>query len=80
MRPPTDRRSAGEPIMCGWLKDRYGMRWQIVPRSFVEMMMDRDTEKTKRAMAARMQLVKLDVVKLKEAYAEPIGSGLAAKR
>jgi predicted 3-demethylubiquinone-9 3-methyltransferase (glyoxalase superfamily) len=66
--------------MCGWLKDRYGMRWQIVPRSFVEMMMDRDTEKSKRAMAARMQLVKLDVVKLKEAYAEPIGSGLAAKR
>jgi predicted 3-demethylubiquinone-9 3-methyltransferase (glyoxalase superfamily) len=58
----------GEPIMCGWLKDRYGLRWQIVPRAFVEMMMDRDSVKSTRAMEAMMQMVKLDVAKLKEAY------------
>jgi predicted 3-demethylubiquinone-9 3-methyltransferase (glyoxalase superfamily) len=61
----------GESIMCGWLKDRYGLRWQIVPRAFVEMMMDRDPEKSKRVMEAMMHMVKLDVAKLKEAYESP---------
>lgn len=44
----------GEPIMCGWLKDRYGLRWQIVPRALIEMMTDPDRAKVRRAMEAMM--------------------------
>jgi len=58
----------GAPIMCGWLKDRYGLRWQIVPRAFVDMMMDKDPVRSKRAMEAMMKMVKLDVATLREAY------------
>ncbi|WP_417849752.1 VOC family protein [Thalassoglobus sp.] len=58
----------GEPVMCGWLKDKYGVRWQIVPEAFLEMMQDQDVEKSRRAMQAMMQMIKLDVEKLKQAY------------
>ena len=58
----------GEPIMCGWLKDRYGIRWQIVPEIMIDMMMDKNTEKSKRAMEAMMQMVKLDIGRLKAAF------------
>lgn len=58
----------GEPIQCGWLKDKFGMRWQIVPRAFVEMMHDSDPDRTRRVMEAMMQMVKLDVAELKKAY------------
>lgn len=58
----------GEPIMCGWLKDRYGLRWQIVPQAMINMMRDEDNEKSKRAMEAMMQMVKLDIVKLQAAF------------
>jgi predicted 3-demethylubiquinone-9 3-methyltransferase (glyoxalase superfamily) len=58
----------GEPILCGWLKDRYGLRWQIVPRAFIAMMMDPNQDKARRAMAAMMQMVKLDVAKLQAAF------------
>ncbi|QDT34758.1 VOC family protein [Thalassoglobus polymorphus] len=58
----------GEPVMCGWLKDKYGMRWQIVPEAFFEMVHDQDVEKSRRVMQAMVQMIKLDVEKLKQAY------------
>ena len=60
----------GEPIMCGWLKDKYGMRWQIVPEAFFAMISDEDAEKSRRAMQAMTQMIKLDVNTLKNAYKE----------
>jgi predicted 3-demethylubiquinone-9 3-methyltransferase (glyoxalase superfamily) len=58
----------GEPVMCGWLKDKFGMRWQVVPEAFFEMVHDSDTEKSSRVMQAMLQMVKFDVEKLKQAY------------
>ncbi|APZ90728.1 VOC family protein [Fuerstiella marisgermanici] len=58
----------GEPVQCGWLKDKYGMRWQIVPEAFFELVNDQDAEKSRRVMNAMMQMVKMDVEKLKQAY------------
>jgi predicted 3-demethylubiquinone-9 3-methyltransferase (glyoxalase superfamily) len=58
----------GKPVMCGWLNDKYGMRWQIVPEEFFELVNDTDAEKSRRVMQAMQQMVKLDVAKLKQAY------------
>ena len=58
--------------MCGWLKDRYGVSWQIVPRVLIEMINDPDAERSGRVMAAMLQMKKIDIEKLKQAYA---GSG-----
>lgn len=57
----------GEPIQCGWLKDKYGLRWQVVPTALMDMMHDTDPEKARRAMNAMMQMVKFDIAKLREA-------------
>ncbi len=54
---------------CGWLKDKYGASWQVVPRVLSEMMSDPDTEKSGRAMKALLQMKKLDIGELKRAYA-----------
>jgi predicted 3-demethylubiquinone-9 3-methyltransferase (glyoxalase superfamily) len=58
----------GKEIQCGWLTDKYGLSWQIVPAALGEMMMDKDAKKSKRVMQAMLKMVKLDVKKLKEAY------------
>ncbi len=58
----------GEPIQCGWLKDRYGLYWQIVPEVFFGMMLDDDKDKRQRAMHAMMQMVKFDIAALEAAY------------
>ena len=58
----------GEKSKCGWLKDRYGLSWQIVPAKLGEMMQDRDPEKSKRVMMAMLQMDKLDIETLKQAY------------
>jgi predicted 3-demethylubiquinone-9 3-methyltransferase (glyoxalase superfamily) len=58
----------GSIEQCGWLKDRYGVSWQIVPRALIEMLGDRDTAKAARVMAAMMQMVKLDIAALKKAF------------
>ena len=58
----------GEPIQCGWLKDRFGVRWQIVPEILPELMRDKDQDKAKRVMEAMMSMVKFDVGKLQQAY------------
>lgn len=58
----------GEPVQCGWLRDKFGVRWQIVPEVLMAMMKDPDRAKAERAMAAMMEMVKLDVARLEEAY------------
>ena len=55
--------------MCGWLKDKYGVSWQIVPRVLIEMINDPDSEKSGRVMEAMLQMKKIDIEKLKRAYA-----------
>jgi predicted 3-demethylubiquinone-9 3-methyltransferase (glyoxalase superfamily) len=54
---------------CGWLKDKYGVSWQVVPRALIEMINDPDSEKSQRAMAAMLQMKKIDIDELKRAYA-----------
>jgi predicted 3-demethylubiquinone-9 3-methyltransferase (glyoxalase superfamily) len=54
---------------CGWLKDKYGVSWQVVPTALVEMMSDPDKEKSGRAMEAMLQMKKLDIAELKRAFA-----------
>jgi predicted 3-demethylubiquinone-9 3-methyltransferase (glyoxalase superfamily) len=54
---------------CGWLKDKYGVSWQIVPRVLVEMMTDPDSAKSQRVMGAMLQMKKIDIDGLKRAYA-----------
>jgi len=58
----------GEEGQCGWLKDRYGVSWQIVPTVLGEMLQDKDPEKAKRVMEAMLQMVKIDIKTLKQAY------------
>ena len=58
----------GKPVQCGWLKDKFGVSWQIVPEEFVTMMRDENPKKAKSAMEAMVQMVKLDVAKLKQAF------------
>lgn len=53
---------------CGWLKDKFGLSWQIIPRVLGEMMESSDTEKASRAMNAMLQMQKIDVAALKRAY------------
>ncbi len=58
----------GKAQACGWLTDRYGVRWQIVPRILDEMMNDKDAARAKRVSDAMMKMVKLDVAALQKAY------------
>ena len=55
---------------CGWLKDKYGLSWQIVPTVLGEMLQDKNTEKSERVMKALLQMKKLDIKKLKQAYGQ----------
>ena len=54
---------------CGWLKDKYGVSWQIVPRILVEMLSDADPTKSQSAMTAMLQMKKIDIAALKRAFA-----------
>lgn len=58
----------GRPVQCGWLKDKFGVSWQIVPEALPRMMKDEDPAKAKRVMEAMMRMVKLDVEALQRAY------------
>jgi predicted 3-demethylubiquinone-9 3-methyltransferase (glyoxalase superfamily) len=60
--------AGGHPEQCGWLRDKYGLSWQIVPTVLGEMMADRDKAKAKRAAEAMLQMVKLDIAGLKKAF------------
>ena len=58
----------GAPEQCGWLKDRYGVSWQIVPTILGDMMTDPDRDKARRAAEAMLKMVKLDIAGLRAAY------------
>lgn len=58
----------GETQQCGWLRDKYGLSWQIVPTVLGEMLQDADAEKSRRVMEAMLQMDKLDVQTLRQAY------------
>jgi predicted 3-demethylubiquinone-9 3-methyltransferase (glyoxalase superfamily) len=59
----------GEPSQCGWLKDRYGLSWQVVPSALIEMLRDEDRDKANRVMQAMLQMSKIDIPTLERAYA-----------
>jgi predicted 3-demethylubiquinone-9 3-methyltransferase (glyoxalase superfamily) len=58
----------GEKNVCGWLQDKYGVSWQIVPTVLGEMLQDKDAGKTERVMKAMLQMTKLDIKALQQAY------------
>lgn len=58
----------GEPMQCGWLTDKFGVSWQIVPSILDELLDDPDPEKSGRAMEAMLKMVKLDIEALKKAH------------
>ncbi len=58
----------GEKGRCGWLKDKYGLSWQIVPAVLVQMVRDKDAAKSQRVMKAMLPMTKLDIATLKKAY------------
>jgi len=58
----------GQKSRCGWLKDKYGLSWQIVPVALSQMLQDKDPEKSKRVMQAVMKMDKLDIQGLQQAY------------
>jgi len=60
--------NGGQPSQCGWLKDPFGLSWQIIPTQFLTMMSDPDSEKVQRVMAAMQTMGKLDVSGLQAAY------------
>jgi predicted 3-demethylubiquinone-9 3-methyltransferase (glyoxalase superfamily) len=58
----------GEEGQCGWLKDRYGLSWQIVPRALIDMLRDEDPGKSQRVTKAMLQMGKIDIAGLRRAY------------
>ena len=63
--------AGGSPQQCGWLTDKFGLCWQIVPAVLGEMLQDKDAKKSSRVMAAMLKMVKLDIDRLKQAYEQP---------
>jgi predicted 3-demethylubiquinone-9 3-methyltransferase (glyoxalase superfamily) len=57
-------------VECGWLKDKFGLSWQIVPTILSKLMEDKDREKSKRVMQAMLKMKKIDIEGLKRAYAQ----------
>ena len=60
----------GKAVECGWLKDKFGLSWQIVPTILSKLMEDKDREKSKRVMQAMLKMKKIDIEGLKRAYAQ----------
>ena len=58
----------GEKSRCGWLKDRFGLSWQVIPSVLGKLLRDKDPEKSKRVMQAMLQMDKIDIKKLEQAY------------
>ena len=58
----------GQESQCGWLKDKYGLSWQVVPTVLSEMLKDKDPQKSHRVMKAMLQMKKIDIPTLKQAY------------
>ena len=62
--------NGGQKSECGWLRDKFGLSWQVTPTVLIEMLHDKDPKKSERVMNAMMQMQKIDIGKLKAAYAE----------
>jgi predicted 3-demethylubiquinone-9 3-methyltransferase (glyoxalase superfamily) len=60
--------SGGETVQCGWLKDKYGVSWQVVPIQLGELLSDPDPEKVNRVYQAMLKMIKLDIKGLQQAY------------
>ena len=60
--------AGGQKSRCGWLKDRFGLSWQVVPPILGQFLSDKDPQKSKRVMMAMLQMDKIDIAKLKQAY------------
>jgi predicted 3-demethylubiquinone-9 3-methyltransferase (glyoxalase superfamily) len=60
--------AGGQPMQCGWLTDKFGLSWQIVPRVLIELMQDKDTVKAQRVLQAMMKMIKIEIEPLKRAY------------
>jgi len=60
--------AGGRPVQCGWLKDKYGVSWQIVPTVLGQLMQAKDAGKSKRVMEALLQMTKIDIRQLQQAY------------
>jgi len=60
--------AGGQPSRCGWLKDKFGLSWQIIPSALMEMLQDKDPQKSERVMQAMLQMSKIDIAGLKRAY------------
>ncbi len=60
--------AGGQPEQCGWLKDKFGLSWQIVPTILGRLLQDKDAAKSGRVMQAMLQMVKIDIAGLKRAY------------
>jgi predicted 3-demethylubiquinone-9 3-methyltransferase (glyoxalase superfamily) len=66
-----DKLSAGgKPVQCGWLKDKFGLSWQVVPTVLSRLLADKDPKRSQRVMKAMLQMVKIDIARLQEAAAE----------
>jgi predicted 3-demethylubiquinone-9 3-methyltransferase (glyoxalase superfamily) len=62
--------AGGEKSRCGWLKDKYGLSWQIIPSVLGRMLQDKDAAKAKRVMNAMLQMDKIDISRLQQAYGQ----------
>jgi predicted 3-demethylubiquinone-9 3-methyltransferase (glyoxalase superfamily) len=60
--------TGGQEVQCGWLKDRFGVSWQVVPTALIEMLQDKDPQKSRRVMAAMLKMKKIDIAPLERAY------------
>ena len=60
----------GQPLQCGWITDKFGITWQIIPSILTELMSDKDPQKSQRVVKAMMHMVKIDIEGLKRAYAD----------
>ena len=58
----------GDQLQCAWLRDKYGVSWQIVPSALLELMQDKDPVKSQRVFKAMLQMTKIDIEGLKRAY------------
>ncbi len=58
----------GKPSQCGWLKDKFGLSWQIIPSALMELMADKEPSKAKRVMEAMLAMTKIDIARLKDAH------------
>ena len=61
----------GKPNQCGWLTDKFGLSWQIIPTALTKLLHDKDPQKSNRVMQAMLKMIKIDINQLKQAYDQP---------